>query len=315
MKKFLLVIVVFVLTIAFLVTAAAGTLLTVRTIGWNELADVSRFSGWSNQWNYNARDLVKFFDRRAGDAFTIDQTKSISSDELSRITEIHISALSETVALTTNSDSVEARISGSYISVSELIWEVEIQGTRLNIRTRYPKYGFRSQSLKMDIQIPADYTGQVFLNTLSGDCSLPDQVNYQWQSLVYDGLSADLSIAQASMSNLSLSTLSGNLTVHAISAPVTASSMSGNINLDFSSIRNVTIDTMSGDVSLSSSGDHSTHLIFRTLSGSFKPGDHTFVMIRQENRLTEGTLYQSADSQDSQINWQIETMSGDLIIR
>lgn len=312
MKKALLTIVIIVLVIVFIASAAAGTLLTIRTVGWSDLADVSRITDWAGQIQYNVSDLTNFFSRRGTRTYEIDQTKSITYDQLAKIEEIHVTSLSEQVKLTTNESDVQARISGSYSSTSELIWEVEVINNILNIRTRYPKFGFRSQNLKIDVVIPADFNGKVYLNTLSGNCSLPDKADYKWQGFYYDGLSAELKIEQANMQTLNLKTLSGNIEANNINSSLIASSMSGNLSLNFTEANNASVDTMSGKVTITSPKDNLIKLNFKTLSGDLDLNSNQFDLSSQKDRLTSGILF---GGEDSGKIWSIETMSGNLIIR
>lgn len=312
MKKVFLIITIIILFIVFIASAAAGALLTARTIGWDDLADVSRISDWAGQIQYNIGDLSSFFNRRGTELFKIDEAKTITAEQLDQIREIHVTALSEQVTIKTDGSEVIAGINGTYTSLSELIWEVEIRDGKLNIRTRYPKYGFRSQNLNINVIIPAGFSGKVYLNTLSGNCSLPDKADYMWEGFYYDGLSAKLTVAEASMKMLNLKTLSGNLEISDIGAPLTASSMSGNLTLNFSGAYDAKVDTMSGKVVIDSPKEQSVRLDFKTLSGDLDLNSNQFSLISQKDRLTSGTLFEGEDSGKV---WSIETMSGNLSIR
>lgn len=303
MKKAAVVVIVISL-IVFVTTLTAGVYLTVRTIGWSDLMDSSKI-------NYHVNNIFRdfrFIEHLPGDldSFTIDELHEIDMDG---ITAISISGLSERISITTDSEQIKARLSGSYLTRSRKItWLAERSGNELKIHIDYPSFGLVSSDLQMDISIPAAYTGDVKVNTLSGPCVLPDQTAYSWSGFTFDGLSGSLNIANADMAKINFNSLSGSIEIDRSTARIRGDTMSGKVLINLELVQDLDVETLSGNVEINLPADADCKIEFSTLSGSFRNNGLDITYLEQERRRTTAIL-NSGD-----VLLRIETMSGNLIM-
>ncbi len=304
MKRTGLIIVIVICFVVLIASSTAGILLTIRTIGWSNLADPA---AWQNQIGTWLQDIPAWEHiNNLGQQLSIDETREL---DLEGIDAIEISAVSEQVRLLTAGDHAYAQLKGSYRSFTQSIsWIVEKQGSTLKIHTRYPRFGLLSGDLSFIVQIPASYTGNVRVNAVSGSCVLPDDTACAWSTFRFSGVSGDLTIARADMDQLNFSSVSGKITITQANCKINGQTTSSAVNIGYSVFQTSKINTISGDVNLDLPQKTDCALEYTTVSGNFTQNGLTFTDINENKRKVTGTLGQGGSVLD------VNTTSGHLFM-
>jgi hypothetical protein len=230
------------------------------------------------------------FDER--ERFEIDEKRSF---DLTGIKTIKITAVSEDVLLTASGDKLEASLSGSYSSFGKKIeWITEKQGDNLVLYIDYPVFGLFSSQLQTRVQIPATFTGEVIVGSVSGNCQLtgPGQ--------------CDLSIEQAEMTRITCSTVSGKIDIGQTSAQITGDTVSGNIDIEWRSFAESSLKTVSGKIELKLPAASDCKITFTTVSGNFSNKDLSIQVSEQSKKGFIGSM------NNGQKKLTVGSVSGDL---
>jgi hypothetical protein len=304
MKKTALIIVIVICLILFFSTLAGGILLTVRTIGWQNLQDQVRF-------RERMADIFKdmqlpMFISGNKESFTIDD---LLTSDLAGIEEIRITGISESITVAVGGDQVEARLHGTYVSWgTKLVWHCEKQGNRLAIYAEYPRLGLMWNDLAIDIRIPAEYARAVKINSVSGNCSVDSAEGLAWSSLQYNGVSGNLEISRASIATVKASSISGGIELRGCTGEVSSDSVSGRIHVVWDDFRGGTLKTVSGRILLEMPENAQASVSFTTVSGQFQNNGLPINLTSQLRRKIVGTINQGT------YDLSANTVSGDLVL-
>lgn len=302
MKKTGLVIVIIVCLIVLLSSLAAGILLTFRTIGWSALMDESNLQQRIEKILDDFKLEGFMFDER--ERFEIDEKRSF---DLTGIKTIKITAVSEDVLLTASGDRLEASLSGSYSSFGKKIeWITEKQGDSLVLYIDYPVFGLFSSQLQTRVQIPATFTGEVIVGSVSGNCRLTGPGQCDWSLFKLKSVSGDLSIEQAEMTRITCSTVSGKIDIGQTSAQITGDTVSGNIDIEWRSFAESSLKTVSGKIELKLPAASDCKITFTTVSGNFSNKDLSIQVSEQSKKGFIGSM------NNGQKKLTVGSVSGDL---
>ncbi len=303
MKKTSLMVILICLII-FVSSMTAGILLTIKTVGWSELIDSSRWIQKMEQFvdNFPLENLL----RLNRQTYTVDD---LQKADLTQINCIKITAVAENIQIKSGSDLLEARLRGSYRSFGRQIhWRIEKQGDQLHVYADYPYFSLISSQLEMLIQIPETYQGEVQVTTVSGSCDFPDHADYQWTRLQFSSTSGSLMVANAAMPVISAKNVSGNIDIRQCAAKVTGKTVSGDISVIWSDFYESGIETVSGDVALALPLNASCRLNYTTVSGGFSNLGLPIQISEQLKRRLSGEMNQGQES------LTVRTVSGTLIM-
>ena len=286
MKKTGLIIVIIICLIVFLSSLTAGILLTFRTIGWSALMDESNLQQRIERI-LNDFQLEGFMHNKR-ERFEIDEKRSF---DLAGIKTVKITAVSENVLLTASGDQLEASLSGSYSSFGKKIeWITEKQGDSLVIYIDYPIFGLFSSQLQTRVQIPATFTGEVLVNSVSGDCQLAGPGDCDWSLFKLKAVSGDLSIEQAEMARITCSTVSGKISIGETTAQIDGDTVSGNIDIKWRAFAESSLKTVSGKIELKLPATSACKITYTTVSGNFSNKDLSIQVIEQSKKGFIGSL-------------------------
>lgn len=303
MKKSVLVLLI-VSLIVFAASLTAGIALTLRTVGWQNLSDSSQISAQLE----NLFSQVRWFDFQWGpsESYAIDDEHVIDLDNIS---EIHISGLSENIVIDASADQIQARLFGQYRSRGGKIdWQAANEDGILTIEADYPRFGLMNSNLEIEINIPAEFTGEVYINTLSGDISQLEQGQLDWTRFEFGSLSGDLHLDNARLDAVYFSTLSGKVLISQVDARISGDTMSGNVTINLDILQPLYAKTLSGNIDISLPADSNADIDFATLSGSFEASGLSVQFQKQEKRELIAMLNNGG------VGIEVETMSGDFTL-
>jgi hypothetical protein len=304
MKKPGLVIFIILCLIIFFTTLTAGVLLTLRTVGWNDLLDQTQLQERLN----NLSGYLNIISLIPGtrETFTVDELRQL---DLSDVRAVEIAGVSETITVYSAGDTASARLHGTYRSFSPVVWVTEKQGDTLKIHVEYARTGLFSNTLAYTIHIPSTYTGTVKVNSVSGKVILPDQDRLAWSDLSVNTVSGAISLAGGDLAALSCNSVSGHVDLAGATGTVQINTTSGNITVTYEQLRDSKFRSISGSVRLALPDTADCSIDFATISGQFTNQGLSISVQKQENRRLTGTIGQG------QYRLDVNTTSGDLAMR
>lgn len=303
MKKTGLVVLIIVCLIVFFTTITGGILLAVQNFGSAGLFDpaqyVSKISALLDK--YSQINSIPGW----GQAYELDETRNL---DLTGIDTVEIITVSEPLVVTAG-DNAFAHLSGDYRTFgAKLAWVTEKKGSLLSIHTRYPRVGILRSSLNLAVQIPASYTGSVKITTISASCVLPDDAAYLWKKLDIHTVSGRIDVANGEFGEISFGTVSGDVEIDQLNAPLSGGTTSGAINLNFRVFHVATLHTISGTVRVDLPADADGKFEFSSVSGDFQNDGMPLSLESQQNRKSSGTFGQGGDV------LRVQTTSGNLVM-
>ena len=225
---------------------------------------------------------------RAGNQ--VDQRKSAA---LAGVEQIRIEGVSDDVTLkTVDGDSLDAWFHGSVggsdpANAPKLTVEQDGSAVLVRIERGPVRFGFFWSDLKLDVSVPAAYTGSVSVNVVSAKVDLQD---HQYSGVTVSTVSGDVLVGavksqafsarttsgrvQASSvesSTAELSTVSGEIEVRSLSGATAVHTTSGSVSITYASMpAAVDASSTSGDVLLRFPQDAAFGLDARSTSGDVK---------------------------------------------
>jgi hypothetical protein len=192
--------------------------------------------------------------------------------DLSGVSNIEISSVSDTITVTATGEKVTADLKGSCRSSTQPVWlDMRKAGSTVYIEVKYPSVSI-SCNTALGVTIPASYNGDLSVKTVSGNIEA-EGLPYKLQDVSLGTVSGGINFSAESMASLNVSSVSGNADVSGIAGDTKANSISGGINLDFNSIAAVTATTVSGNVEMKIPKDAAFKVEFGSISGSFHSGN------------------------------------------
>lgn len=302
-----LLITVIILLIIFVSTLTAGVILAGTTVGWAEIGDsirngtfgdgfFDRFDNFGNRIGF--RDI----------GYSIDETRT---DNLQGVSAIVVRVVSERVNVREGDSQFTARLSGNYVGLSRLQWEVERQGSTLVVNTRHPWSGMRMANLVMDLQIPKTFNGDVEIRTVSGTCDIVSSPDSAWKSLKYDAVSGALQAGTAIWPRVDAKSVSGAIRLNDVRGRLSAETVSGGLDIGYGSdsVPESNLETVSGRILVNAPQSAKFSLLFTTVSGGFDTSRLQMQVTSQANRRTEAMLNGGGNRITA------KTVSGSLIMQ
>ncbi|MDW7659386.1 MAG: DUF4097 family beta strand repeat-containing protein [Bacillota bacterium] len=285
MKKTGLIVLIVICLIVFFTTLTSGVLLTIRTIGWQDLLDQSRLQD-------RLQSMVERFDFLTDlpsqrEQFDIDDTKTL---DLTNIKIIEIAGVSESITVHATSGVGSATLKGSYRALSPIGWVVEANGDVLKIYSPYPRFGVLYSNLSMTVTIPQTFAGTVKVSSVSGAVSLPDAQQIDWNQLDVSTISGSIRVENAAFGAIKLSSISGAISLKQIMGTIDCKTTSGAIALDYDIYKTSTVRSVSGAVQITLPAQSSVNISYTTVSGRFKNQDLPITVVTQTSRKLEGKI-------------------------
>lgn len=285
MKKTGLIVLIVICLIVFFTALTSGVLLTIRTIGWQDLLDQSNLQD-------RLHNMIERFDFLADlparrEQFNIDETKAL---DLTGIKTIEITGISESITVHMTSGAGNATIKGSYRALSPIGWVVEAQGDVMKIYSPYPRLGVLYSNLAMTVTIPQSYAGSVKVSSVSGAVSLPDAQQADWTRLDVSTVSGGIRVENASYDAIKASSVSGAIALKQITGTVDCKTTSGAIALDYTTYMTSTVRSVSGAIQITLPAQSSVNVSYATVSGRFTNQDLQITVISQTSRKLEGKI-------------------------
>ena len=201
--------------------------------------------------NYQKQNGDFDFDIHLGDSMMSDEAEV----SLEGVDTIIISTIDSDVTFVESNQLLTSQID-AYINYEAQKIELSsyVEGATAYIEVIYPTASFSSNSSfsvassNLTVGLPEDFTGQIDIETKSGDV---------------------MAVFNNSLSALNVSTVSGDL---AISVPDISSisfySQSGGMRLDLPEVDNLSVDTKSGELDLYIAVDDTANVSLKTISGA-----------------------------------------------
>lgn len=227
--------VVLILALVFVVTAALSGIIFVAQYGSSGFSVLDESSMYEN---------------------TIDEEKTSS---LQNIKTIFVQDNSEDInLLKTEADEIKAHFHGGY-SASDDTYKpklvVEKNGSNLIIKIdKGPSrvfFSYRS-NLKLDVYIPAQFTGSLDVDTNSGEITTEELV---LQNLKIASTSGNIDTQYIQAGNVQIDTTSGEITIKGKFDTLRVKSTSGNLRSDLAKAGSTVVESTSGEIMLSGSLD------------------------------------------------------------
>ncbi|MDD4140499.1 MAG: DUF4097 family beta strand repeat-containing protein [Eubacteriales bacterium] len=305
MKKTGLIILIVVCLVIFFSALTGGVLLTLRTVGWQALLDRTQLQERVDTLLERAEPWGGFpltITRRA-----IDETRPLDWD-LDQVRLIQITAVSDQVIVSPVDQAGSARLNGVYRGSGKVGLVVVKQDDVLIIRVDYPHFGISFSDLTLQVDLPAGYGGTVKVTTVSGAIDLPAQRGQDWDALDLKSVSGSIRAANTADAGVTFSTVSGQVGLSGLSAPVTGKTTSGQLDLSYDRAAPTTLSTVSGDVTLHLPPSSVFKLDFTTVTGNFS---HEGLDL---DVTTQGSRKISALSGQGGLAFAVSTTSGSLTL-
>ncbi len=175
----------------------------------------------------------------------------------------------------------------------------------LEVRHR-PGLNLPSSNLKLDIVLPAEYSHNISVSTVSGNLNIPD---LDLESFNYQSISGDMKGEKLTADKIILNLTSGTADIDEIKGELCFESISGSIKTAYKTFaNNIDARTTSGDMVFYLPPDASFRLIFQTVSGEVQT-DFPGTMVSSSRRELEEVVSQG----DNMIN--VETVSGNVQLK
>jgi len=268
MKRTILLTTIILCVVIFFTTTIAGIVLTITTVGWKGLLSADQMGTRFEQFV----DQVENWGRNVSVGpltnYTIDETRT---DGLNGIEKIVITGISESITVSAEGSQLSARMSGSYRAGSPLVWNATRDGKVLRIKADYPRWGFRTSSLMIAVQIPASFKGDVEIHAVSGDGRILNPKDVAWASVDFTGVSGSLTAETAVWPKIDVNCVSGQIKVASLSGKANLKTVSGRIQAAYAATdpKDLKVDTVSGKVELLLPESAKFNVVFETVSGSF----------------------------------------------
>lgn len=301
-----LLITVIILLFVFVATLISGAILVGTTIGWAEVGNSFRNGTFDDQFFNNLGNWGESIGLRSV-GFSIDETRT---DDLQGITAIVVRAVSERINVREGA-AFNARLSGSYVGLSAMRWEVVRQGSTLVVSTRYPRFGLRTANLVIDMQIPKTFAGDVEIHTVSGTCDTVTSPDSAWRRFQFEGVSGALQAGTAVWPRVDAKSVSGAIRLDMLKGTLNANTVSGGIDVGFGvdAIPESRLETVSGRVLVNVPQQAKFSLQFETVSGSLDLAKLPMQVTGQANRQVQATLNGGGN------RITVKTVSGSLVLQ
>jgi len=244
----------------------AGVFVAFAIIGITLLAfggSVNRgFNFWRNVDFWTSADTV--FDPDWN--FEVDDIKE---QDLSGIGKIKIITVSGDIVLNHGGEKAQAHLESRCLSADKAIrLEVDSRGETLDISLKYPLRS-RCDDTNLTVTLPASYQGDMEISTVSGDLKA-EHLPFTLGRIKVETTSGDVNFSTAGYREFITGTTSGDLTLRRIAAPVKLSSISGDINLDYSAFAVTDVKTVSGNVKAAVPAGAAFTVDYQSVSGTFR---------------------------------------------
>ncbi len=229
---------------------------------------------------------------------------------------------------TTTGDNVQAHLYGSYFSTAGKIeLEVTKNGGDIKILVKYPNgnAGVTTSMLKLDVQIPSDYYGNLSVNGVSSSLDIKcegmkfDDVRFVTTSgkIHFEPINANSIDVDSVSGRIEGTLVSGKLNVKGISSTVAISGLtaeskikttSGKITVDVEAYDDLDLSSTSGSVEINLKTEDDFYVDFDTISGRFDCDIP--LTVKSQKR----TGFEGYTADDNVAKFDVGTTSGSLKI-
>ena len=233
--------------------------------------------------------------------------------ELTGLTAVRITTVSDDVILTHGGDKVRAHLKGVCRGMNVPVHlESALQGSQWVVEVKYPKnsrsnWRGRSCSTSLAITLPDDYQDDLAIATVSGEIrarNLPVVMNEATLKTV----SGDMDFNIAGYRKLSMGTVSGDLALWNVGAPTNVNTVSGDVDIHFEKVAQTHIKTVSGDVDVVVPTGESFAVKFQSTSGEFE-SNYPGLLVKNVRRNFQGSAGNGGELVE------INTTSGDCELK
>lgn len=268
MKRTILITTIILCLVVFVTTLIAGIVLTFSTIGWKALLSVDQLDLNGNRLSDQIKEWSSGLHFGPLNTYTIDETKT---DPLTGIDTIIITGISEKITVTAEGAQMSGRMKGTYRASTELVWSLTRNGQTLRLKADYPRWGFRSSDLAIDVQIPKSYKGTIEIHSVSGDCTIINTTDTNWSTVDFTGVSGSLSADTANWPKIEANSVSGEIQLAAVTGKADLKTVSSKITVSIKATepKDLKAESVSGRIALSVPESARFTVSFDTVSGSF----------------------------------------------
>ncbi len=260
-------------------------------------------SGINNYLNFR-HEIVQ------GLEHTIDEKLTLPSENIEYIVVKTVSADVNLINAETGAISValsgETAYDQNHNPYVTLAGEIQ-DDTTLYLEVRHrPGFNLPSSNLKLDIVLPAEYSHNISVSTVSGNLNIPE---LNLESFNYQSISGDMKGERLTADKIKLNFTSGTADINEMNGDLNFESISGNIKTSYKTLAsNIDAKTTSGNMVFYLPPDASFRLIFQTVSGEVQT-DFPGTMVSSSRRKLEEVV----GGGDNKIN--VETVSGNVQLK
>lgn len=199
--------------------------------------------GWSGGVHFGGSPNLMFGPAKTYD---VDETQAL---DLSGVTSVNVSGVSDTVEMMSGEG--QAHLVATCMSAGDPVkLRVQRSGSTLNVQVVYPPTSINNMNSHLTVTLPADYTGALKVNTVSGEV-LANNMPQKLSNVEINTVSGEVQFNSGAQEQLKIGTTSGRISASGITGNATFESISGEVQAEFAASVSANVSTTSGGVDLS----------------------------------------------------------------
>ncbi|WDV47009.1 DUF4097 family beta strand repeat-containing protein [Clostridiaceae bacterium M8S5] len=247
-----------------------------------------------------------------GKEIKIDDKKII--DDVEGVTDISIESVASNITIIpSKSNKFQAHLYGTAKGYKEgkepklickreddkIVLEIDHKGSKT-----FGKFVSRSFKCKLDIEVPKSVYKNIKVNSTSGDIKIND---ISTNDFSIKAVSGDIEVKDCKVDDISCKNTSGDIIIDKISAKVTASTVSGDVELNMIKMNgDIKANSISGDIEVSVPEKSDMDLYMKTTSGTLEAD------VSGKNS-SKNTISATIGNGTNKVN--LTTISGDVSIK
>lgn len=235
---------------------------------------------------------VRIADRAAvgpGQTFNVNDHGEL---DLDGVNSIRIVTVSDNAILLSGGSQAVATLKGQCRSATKPEWlDARKDGDTVVFEVKYPVNTMSSTTV-LTVTIPESFRGSLSVTTVSGGI-IAENLPQKLGQVNLGSVSGKIQFSAAAFERLEAGTVSGEMDLTGIAAPVTAKTISGDISLDYAAFAETKATTVSGSVRADIAKDTAFRVDFGTVSGHFQ-SDYPALQASANGAFSGGTSASAA---------------------
>lgn len=273
----------------FVAFAIIGTILLAAGGGW-----------LVNGLNINFRNFPLI---GVGELYEVNDRQEL---DMAGVDRVVIESVSDDITVLSGGDKAVAELKGQCRGTSGSVkLDARKSGGTVTIEVKYPRT-LSNSNTRLTVTIPDGYAGDFSVSTVSGDVA-SEGLPFKLASVSLHSTSGELYFSAQYFDDIKADTTSGDIRISNIAGRVTATSISGEVDLDFTAAVATTVSTVSGDVKARVPENAAFKVDFDTVSGGFR-SSHPALDVKDADHGFSGSMEGGTEL------LKVNTTSGDFII-